>query len=183
MTFFRAHPVAAWSTVVAAILYVALAVLHQGWLVPMAGGLQSPDMHVFGYTAESVKAWIDALGREGRIAFLNLHTFFLDLLFPPAFAFASAALSMALGSRVGWFARMAGLRRVALAAVAPLFYLGCDFSENMAVAPLIADPTTISPATVASASLLTLGKWVFVVPTIALPAALWFFGRRAREGK
>lgn len=180
---FRRHPVTASATAVAVVLYVALAVLHQGWLVPMAGGLQSPDMHVTGYSAETVKAWIDGLGREGRIAFLNLHTFFLDLLFPPAFAFASASLSLTLGSRVGWFSRMAGLRRVVLAAAAPVFYLGFDWSENLAVARLVADPATISADTVAAASLMTLWKWILVALAIALPAVLYVMQRRNRGTK
>lgn len=118
---------------------------------------------------------------EGRIAFLNLHTFFLDLLFPPAFAFASAALSMTLGGRVGWFARMAGLRRVVVAAALPLFYVGFDWSENFHVAPLVADPASILAPTVAAASLMTVWKWILVVPTIVLPLALYLFGRRAGE--
>lgn len=174
--------VVAVAVLVALALYLALAWLHQFRLVPMAGGLQSPDMHMLGYDPAFVKEWIDALGRDGRLLFLQAHTFFLDLIFPPSFAFAAALLAWRAGTGLSWFDRMAALRRVVLVALAPAFYLGFDWSENMAVARMVADPMTINDAAAASASFRTVWKWVFVLVTLALPASLFFLRRPAREG-
>lgn len=169
------------AAIAAAALYLGLVWLHQFRLAPMAGGLQAPDVHAFGYDAETVKLWIEALGRDGRLLFLQAHTFFLDLLFPPAFAFAAAMLTLWTGRRVGWFSRLAGLRRFVIAVAAPAFYLGFDWSENLAVARMVADPMTISDAAAAHASMLSVGKWIFVGLSLALPAALFFIGRRRAD--
>lgn len=172
------HRVTIGAVAVALALYLGLAWLHQFRLAPMAGGLQSPDVHIFGYTAETLTRWIEALGRDGRIDFLRLHTFFLDLVFPPAFAFASALVAWRVGTGIGWIDRMAALRRLVLVVVAPAFYLGFDWAENFAIARMVADPMTVNAASAADASFYTVGKWIFVVLTLAVPATFLLVKRR-----
>lgn len=153
-------------------LYAGLAWLHFGVLAGITGGLAAPDTRFFGYGPDEMKAWIDALGRDGRIVFLNLHTFGLDLVFPPAFAFAGAAVTLAAGRGLAGFQRWPALLRLALALIAPVAYLVCDWSENLAVARLVADPMAITAATVAAASAWTRGKAALIVAMVAVPAAL-----------
>ncbi len=173
---------ATWIAIaIAAMFYAGLSYLHLAILQPMAGGLQSPDMRAFGYGPETVTAWVNALGNEGRALFLNYHTFMLDLFFPPAFAYALALVTNFAGRGLPWHDRLAWPRRLVLAVLLPAFYLGFDWSENWAVARMVADPETISATTVGVASLRTVWKWVFVMAAMLLPAGLYTWKRMVRD--
>lgn len=148
-----------------------------GWSLPkiagMAGGLAPFDMRPLGYGAAEARAFLAALGDEGRGFYLDVQQR-LDMAYP-------GLLAMVL---VWALARLyRGLPALALQALAVLGS-AADYLENHAVAALLRQGTAASDAMIAAASRWTVLKsgadtLVFAAILIGLAAA---WRRRGRRG-
>jgi hypothetical protein len=162
----RALTIPFWFSFAAAIaVYAVMA----GWSLPKisaaAGGAAPFDMRPMGYSFEEAKAFLAALGEDGRRFYGDVQHK-LDLAYP-------ALLSLALGTgiyllspeRIGRFAIV-----LALLAVPGMVF---DYVENARVSELLAIPAEAATAElVASASRATLLKSAFTTLTMTLALVL-----------
>ena len=180
-----------WMLVVAALAVFAV---MQAWSLPKlrADGMPAFDLRYLGYSFDEARAYLAALGEEGRTFYLNAQLV-LDRLYPalygPALAIALVALDARAGGRGwGW-----------VLAVFAIAGMGFDWLENAAVATmLLAGPHDLTQAMVADASSWTLLKsaslaiafaGLLLLALFALPGGLRrMFGQGAKtapavEGK
>lgn len=117
------------------------------WTLPSisadAGGLATFDMRPGGYTLEEARAFLSALGPDGRALYTGPQRI-LDMAYPIMLA---VVLSIALGHfiKTGW-------RRWMVMAL-PIIGAAADYMENWAVAGMLrTDPADLTARTVEAAS-------------------------------
>ena len=137
-------------------VYLAMVLWSLPELARMAGGNMPFDLRPMGYTPQDARAFLSALGDEGR-AFYRGVQHWLDLVFPGMFA-----LSLILA-----FSRLASRPLALILSAVAAAAAGFDWAENAAVAGLLTDPAP-TDAAIAAASRLTLLKSVAV--TLAMMA-------------
>ena len=145
--------------VLALVWFMAMYVMHSFWFEPMAGGRQAPDLLPWGYGLDVFAGWREALGDEGRAAFLAWHSRGLDLVFPFLLSLALIAL---LTDILSSFARFRALPAVVKVLVPVLFaapYGVADLMENATVAAMVENPGLVDAAMVARAESLTALKY------------------------
>ncbi len=131
--------------------YLAMALWSMPVIMHAAQGLVPFDLRPFGYDGAQARAFLAALGPEGRGFYLHVQQGF-DTAYP-------ALLAVVLSLAFTWLYRMPW--RLILAAVA-IAGAGFDYAENLAVAPLLrAGPAGVSDAMVAQASRWTTLKFGF----------------------
>lgn len=127
------------------------------------------DAHFAPYDLDYARAYLTALSPEAKQLYLG-PVRMLDTLFP---ALLTAALLILF--RV----KLSGIWRAALM-VLTLAYLGADYAENAQVAGLIRMPVdALTVEGVARAGLLTMTKWITLLPCLGAAAWIWLRGRIA----
>lgn len=148
-----------WAVILATgVVYLTMVLWSLPEIARQAGGIPPFDMRPTGYSAEEARAFLSALGDEGR-AFYRDVQHWLDLAFPGLFA-----LSLILG-----FLKLAPRPLALVLSAVAIASAGFDWSENAAVAGLLAAPDP-TDAAIAAASRMTVLKSVCV--TVALTALL-----------
>ena len=142
-----------------------------------SGGLGKLDF-LFGYSAATVRLYLESYGPEGRALFWRLNG--IDLVFPVAFA----AVCL-LGARMADSA-LGRPRRLALFAAPAAIFLLCDWGENAAFYLLLDGYPRLDSVVVAVASRLTQAKllalalcWVGLVLTAGVGVSV--LARRLRR--
>jgi hypothetical protein len=162
-----------WAIILATgAVYLTMVLWSLPTIARMAGGIQPFDMRPTGYSVEEARAFLAALGDEGRVFYRDVQHW-LDLAFPGLFALALILAFLRLAPRV---------LALVLSAVA-VASAGFDWAENAAVAGLLTTPDP-TDAAIMMASRMTLLKSVSV--TVAMTAllllGLWAGWRRWRAG-
>lgn len=139
--------------------WFALAGLVASWLAmnlwsapqieEMAGGLRILDMRLSGYSHEEARAFIAAIGEEGRAFYLGTQLW-LDMIYPP---FLGATLFLIYR----WlFPGVVGL----IIGASALTTIPVDYLENAALAAMLrAGPEGVTPEMAALSSQWTTLKW------------------------
>ncbi|PFG65087.1 hypothetical protein AXZ77_3736 [Thioclava sp. ES.031] len=123
------------------------------WTAPrieaLSGGLRLPEMRLTGYSFEDARAFLAAIGDEGRAFYLGVQLR-LDTLFPPLLA---AVLFLCFR---GLYPGLSGL----IIGTASLSSVIVDYLENAALAAMLrAGPEALTPEMVATANQWTTAKW------------------------
>jgi hypothetical protein len=139
-------------------VYLAMVLWSLPELSRLAGGNLPFDLRPMGYTPTEARAFLAALGDEGR-AFYRGVQHRLDLVFPGLFA-----LSLILA-----FSRLAPRSLSLILSAVAAAAAGFDWAENAAVAWLLTEPTP-TDAAIVTASRLTLLKSLCV--TLAMTGLL-----------
>lgn len=156
--------------VATAIVYLLMLFWSLPGIAEHAGGLMPFDLRPTGYSVADAKAFLGALGPEGRALYLGPQAW-LDLLFP-----ALVALTFILSFK--------GLRAGAIGYVGSLAALagsGFDYAENAAVRGLLLNPPTDDAIHWASrmTQLKSTGITIASLVLIAV-LAMWFKRRFSR---
>jgi hypothetical protein len=133
----------------------------------------TPDLQFGGYSVTDLASWLTALGQSGRAAFLNWHTFALDLTLP---LLAFLAFGLAMRTALARFPRTAELSTAivtVLCFAAPGAYMIADYAENAVVAALLSDPSRLTAFTASLATGLTVTKFAFVALSLVLLCCVW----------
>ena len=157
-----------WATgVLAALSFAILAWLSITELT-MAGGLGPFDERVFGYDADTARAYLASLSEPARAVYLGRFRLW-DTIFPGLLAFTLCG--------VIWINTGANRRVLALA---PLPYLAMDYRENALVAELLRSGGSASDQAIADASLATQAKWGLLALAAVTVVAIWRLRRGGR---
>jgi hypothetical protein len=137
----------------------------------LAGGAAPFDIRPLGYSYDEARAFLEALGEQGRAYYLRPELI-LDTIYPPFYA-VSRALAL-------WWLTMPGRLydgavpqrwRWTLVAM-PIVMATCDSVENICIAKMLWNWPDLSPGLVQASSLATRVKFIAGVFTDVLMAAL-----------
>ena len=140
-------------------------------LQALAGGAASFDIRPLGYSYDEARAFLEALGEQGRAYYLRPELI-LDTIYPPFYA-VSRGLAL-------WWLTMPGRLydgavpqrwRWTLVAM-PIVMATCDSVENVCIAKMLLSCPDLSPGLVQASSLATWVKFIAGVFTEVLMAAL-----------
>jgi hypothetical protein len=140
-------------------------------LQALAGGAAPFDIRPLGYSYDEARAFLEALGEQGRAYYLRPELI-LDTIYPPFYA-VSRALAL-------WWLTMPGRLydgavpqrwRWTLVAM-PIVMATCDSVENICIAKMLWNWPDLSPGLVQASSLATRVKFIAGVFTEVLMAAL-----------
>ncbi len=142
----------------ASLLWFAAMAAFVEWRLGPQGATPLPDTSLTGHTADSLTAWAAGMTEAGRALVLGPYRL-MDTVFPLLLALT---LAITGGRRRWWLGALAGT------------YALLDLAENASIAAILgAAPAVPSADQVARASLLTIAKWITVIPATAL--GLWLF--------
>jgi len=164
----------AWLVLIAtAVVFIAMSLGPSQVILRESGGQPPFDLRAFGYSPQEARLFLEALGKEGRRAYLEMHRSH-DALFPALLA-ASGILLLRRLWQPPW--RYVFYAAAILAALA-------DYAENAFVRRvLLAWPGAFDPDLIRLASLATVVKYALLeLVFLALLAGLWQAWRRRREG-
>jgi hypothetical protein len=157
------------------------------YLAQLAGGAAPFDVRPFGYSFDEARAFLSAIGAQGRY-FYGHRELPLDMLYPPLYA-------VSRGLALWWLTMPGRVReaplprrwRYALIAV-PVVMASLDMIENLCIARMLSAWPALSPGLVQISSLATRAKIVAGALTelsMAVLAVLWLkrrmAGRRRRQ--
>ena len=158
---------AALSSAVTFVIYVVM-VLGTMPAFENAGGAMPPDLRVFGYAGSEIVAFLEALGDEGRAAYLR-NQLTLDTAFP-----GLLALSMIL--TLNWLSQRAAVARQRLiGSIVMVIAAAADYTENAIVITALLQWPAASEAALDIASPITMLK--FAANGVAFAMLFWAVGR------
>ncbi len=126
--------------------------------VQSATGLPPLDVR-FGYTADDVAQFFQALGPEGISTYHAMWG--LDIVYPAAYGMGAMMAMAVLGRRL--FSPDSQLQWIM---VVPLAAMLMDYVENVCLLILSLSPTSVNPLLAAVASGATITKWVLIIITV-----------------
>ena len=147
-----------------------------------AGGLDPFDGRAFGYSFADAQALLAALGEEGRSYYANVQLR-IDALYPASYGLSRAlALSWLAGRGRASSAGLAGPLLLALILL-PVMVMIFDWSENAAIASMLASWQDLKPGQVELASLLSMVKSFcgMITETVMLALFASYLIRRLRN--
>ncbi|MDF0602830.1 hypothetical protein P1J78_18980 [Psychromarinibacter sp. C21-152] len=150
-------------------VYLAMVFWTMPRITEAAGGLRPFDMRPGGYGPEAARAFLSALGEDGRAVYLGPQAW-LDLAYPVLMAATMIlAFRLVLPRRAGWAQALL---------VLPVIAAGLDLWENALVRGLLTAPGMPDDAAIGAASRVTVAKSVaysaeFLVLLGALGVRAW----------
>ncbi len=155
-------------TILTAINFAILTVLHRFWFEALNGGEKLFDARFTGYSVDVVNGVLDNLGEAGRAGHILWHNTIFDFSFPLILSACAVSWIVKLGNRLPRFKAMANGWKLLLSVIVVMPYLISDLAENGKVRQILENGAPAEPGLVASASALTVSKWAFVAITLSI---------------
>jgi hypothetical protein len=144
----------------------------------LADGLSPFDIRPEGYSYEQARAFLGAIGGQGRAYYLNPQLV-IDSIYPPLYAISRGLALWWLTKPGRLRARLSSRLRYGLVGV-PVAMAGLDLIENGCIAAMLWTWPDLSQRLVQLSSLATQGKialGVLTEATMAVLAAIWLLRR------
>lgn len=141
--------------VISIVTIAVMSIATQMMIYDVYGNFTMPDMR-FGYTFNDIQTAFNAIGIEGLQAWAIAHS--PDFLFPLAYSFS---MMFGIAMELSKVENNSGLLRKTV--FLPLAGGIADYIENILVLSQIATFPNLSELVIATASVITLVKWVFLI--------------------